>query len=433
VPVAFAAAALLVIAWSAPAPQAAVAAAPDTPEPVRGYYREPAIHGDTIVFTAEGDLWTVGIAGGVARRLTSHPGEETHAAISPDGRTLAFSAAYEGAKEVYTMPLAGGLPVRRTWDGDEDLLGVGFTPGGRVLYATRRLSTLPDWQLATVDLAAGERRVLPLSQAAEGAWDRADGTLFFTRPAFQTSHTKRYRGGTAQKIWALVPGAAEARALTADWDGTSRQPMWWDGRVYFVSDRDGTLNLWSMAPGGGDLRQHTRHQGWDVASPSLDDGRIVYKLGADLRLLDLRSGDDRALDITLASDLDQRRERWIADPLEWLTAAHLSPGGDRVVLTARGQVFVAPVKQGRFVEATREPGVRYRQARFLGDGRALGVLSDQSGEVELWTLPADGLGAPAQLTRDGRVLRFDVLPSPDGARIAFHDKDQELWIHDVAK
>lgn len=433
VPVALAAAALLLPAWSTPAPRAAGAASRGAAEPVRGYYREPALHGDTIVFTAEGDLWTVGTSGGAARRLTSHPGDETHAAISPDGRTLAFSAMYEGPTEVYTMPLGGGLPVRRTWDGGDDAQVVGFTPDGQVLYTTRRQSTLPDWQLVALDLAGGASRVLPLSQAADGAWDRAGGTLFFTRPAFQTSHTRRYRGGTAQKVWALAPGAHEARPLTADDEGTSRQPMWWDGRVYFVSDRDGTLNLWSMAPDGGDLRQHTRHRGWDVASPSLDDGRIVYKLGADLRLIDLRTGDDRALDITLASDLDQGRERWISDPLEWLTAAHLSPKGERVVFTARGQVFVAPVKPGRFVEAGREPGVRYRQARFLGDGRRLSVLSDESGEVELWSLAADGVGASAALTRDGRVLRFDALPSPDGARIAFHDKNQELWIHDVAR
>ena len=85
--------------------------------PSLGYYRFPAIHGDTIVFTAEGDLWRVSVNGGVAQRLTTHPAEESRAAISPDGKTIAFSAAYEGPTEVYTVPIDGGVPVRQTFEG----------------------------------------------------------------------------------------------------------------------------------------------------------------------------------------------------------------------------------------------------------------------------------------------------------------------------
>ncbi|HEU5481061.1 MAG TPA: hypothetical protein VFU90_14540, partial [Candidatus Tumulicola sp.] len=113
-----------------------------------GYYRYPAIHDTTIVFTAEGDLWTIGLGGGVARRLTSGRGEEGDASISPDGATIAFTGQYEGPAEVYTMPIAGGLPERRTWDGARDVV-VGWTPDGRVLYSTRQFATLPIDQLVT--------------------------------------------------------------------------------------------------------------------------------------------------------------------------------------------------------------------------------------------------------------------------------------------
>src|SRR5271157_6208231 len=128
-----------------------MAAVPGWPQAQnRGYYRFPAIYGQTVVFTAEGDLWEVGIEGGMARRLTTHPGEEMHAAFSPDGKTIAFSANYEGPTEVYIMPAAGGLPTRRTFDGDAKV--VGWTPSGKILYSTERYATLPDSELATVDL-----------------------------------------------------------------------------------------------------------------------------------------------------------------------------------------------------------------------------------------------------------------------------------------
>jgi tricorn protease len=204
--------------------------------------------------------------------------------------------------------------------------------------------------------------------------------------------------------------------------------MWWDGRVYFVSDRDGTMNVWSMNPKGGELRQHTRHKGWDVKSPSLWDGGIVYQLGADLRWHDIRSGRDEIIPLTLASDFDHQREKWVKKPMDFVTSAQFSPNGDRVVMTARGQVFVAPSGPGRLVEVTRQPSVRYRLARFMPDGKSLLALSDESGEVEFVTLPANGVGSPTQLTSNGTVLRWEGVPSPDGKWVAHHDKNQELWI-----
>src|SRR5277367_1787484 len=123
----------------------------------RGYYRFPTISGSAIAFTAEGDLWETTVDGGVARRITTHPGDETHAAFSPDGKTIAYSANYEGPTEVYTMPATGGLPTRRTFDGAAAQV-VGWTPGGKILYTTRSYSTLPDAQLFTVDT---QNRVRP--------------------------------------------------------------------------------------------------------------------------------------------------------------------------------------------------------------------------------------------------------------------------------
>ena len=188
-----------------------------------GYYRFPAIHGETIVFTAEGDLWVVGAEGGMAIRLTTHHGQEMHAEISPDGSLIAFSAQYEGPTEVYTIPVDGGLPVRRTFEGGTVIV-TGWTKDGKILYSTYKYSTLPNMQLAAIDLDTGLIELIPLAQASAGSYG-GDGALYFTRLPFQGSQTKRYTGGTAQNLWKFGPGRDEAVPLTPDYAGTSKTAM----------------------------------------------------------------------------------------------------------------------------------------------------------------------------------------------------------------
>ncbi|HVS12370.1 MAG TPA: S41 family peptidase [Thermoanaerobaculia bacterium] len=411
-------------------------ALPVAAESPEGYYRFPALRGDTVVFTAEGDLWTVAVTGGVARRLTTHAGEETHAAISPDGATVAFSASYDGPTEVYTMPLAGGVPVRRTWEAEVSEVS-GFTPDGRLVYVTQHFATLPDPNLVLLDLADGSREIVPLAQASDADWTADGSTLVFARPYWNRNNTKRYRGGTARNLWRFASGDAEAANLTPDFDGESHAPMSWrDGagveRVVHVNDRDGFMNLWSMTFDGSDLRQHTRHLGWDVRDPAIDGSRVIYRLGADLRLHDLATGADAKIPIRIASDFDQLRERWVQDPLEYLTSAEIHPKGGSLVLTARGRVFVVPAKAGRTVQLERKPGVRYRDATFMPAGDQVVLLSDETGELELRLVPANGIGEGRALTDDGDILRFGAAPSPDGRFIAYADKNDDLFLLEVA-
>lgn len=399
-------------------------------ESPQSYFRRPALHGDTIVFVSEGDLWRVPAAGGVAQRLTTHPGAEIYPAISPDGKTVAFIGQYEGLSEVYTMPLEGGLPVRQTFEGGAPRV-TGWTPDGKVLYSTEKYSTLPNVQLVVLDPATHVKKVLPLAQATDGTYDPATGTLYFVRLPKQSSATKRYHGGWVENLWRFKEGDAEATPLNGGDTGTNREPMWWQGRVYFTSDRDGVMNLWSMKPDGSDVKQHTHHKDMDVKGPSLDAGRIAYQHGADVWLHDIASGKEAVVKITLASDFDQEREHWIKKPMEFLTSAHLSPSGDKLVLTSRGEVFVAPVETGRLVELPRKTDVRYRNAAFLPDGKTVVVQSDESGENEFWKLPANGLGAGQRISNDGKVFRMAQVSSPDGKWLAWCDKLQKLWVMNI--
>ncbi len=297
------------------------------------------------------------------------------------------------------------------------------------MVRTSRYTTLPGTQLVLIN-EVGAREIVPLAEAAEGVYSPADHTLFFTRWFKQWSETKRYKGGTAESIWKF-DGHGEAVPLTADWIGTSTQPMFWNQRVYFLSDRDGIMNVYSMDANGHGVKEESHQKIFDISSAAMDGGRIVYASGADLWLLDLSSGREQIIPITLASDFDQLRERWVKKPSDYLTAVHISPDGTSAVFTARGEVFTLPLRNGRIAKVAANSAVRFREARFLPDGKSILMLSTESGETEFWKFPANGEGKPEQWTKDAHVLREDGLVSPDGNWLAHYDKDQRLWLFNV--
>lgn len=399
-----------------------------------GYFRFPALSGDSLVFTAEGDLWQVAATGGRASRLTSAPGLESRAAFSPDGARIAFSATYEGPTEVYVMPAAGGLPKRLTWEGGPALVA-GWTPEGEVLFTAPTYHATREPQLAAVSPETGRVRVLPLAEASDGAWLDRD-MLVFTRfgHGVMGDNLRRYRGGAMASLWTLATAStAEARPIAiAGEPANASRPMPWGKRIVFLSDRDGVMNLWSSDASGGDPRRHTRHADFEVREPSISGDRVAYRHGADIRLLDLATGEDRVVPIELASDFDQQRERWVRKPLDNFTSAALSAKGDRVVITARGHVATAGVGTLRRVDLALPPGSRARQAVFMPDGKHVLAICDAGGEYELWLFPADGSGPGRVITRGADALRWAALPSPDGRWIAHHDKKGRLWLHEVA-
>src|SRR5580658_6092493 len=393
----------------------------------KGYYRTPSINHNTIVFTAEGDLWKYDLTTGITARLTSHTGLETYPVISPDGRNVAFTGQYEGPNEVYVMPLDGGLPKRLTYD--FGALPTSWMKDGRLLFTTTANSTYPIPQLMALDLKTGATEPVPLAEASDGVYDD-NGVLFFTRLPNQGSKTKRYKGGFIEQIWRF-DGKTEAVNLTGDFDGTSSHPMLYNNRIYFLSDRDGTMNIWSMDANGKDPRQETQSKGWDIQSPSMSAGRIVYQKGADLWLYNTSDKTDKMLDIRLLSDFDQQKPKWVKSPMASITYTDLSPNGNYIAIISRGRVFVSPAKSDRWVEITRTSGIRYKVVHFIND-HTLAVLSDASGEYEIWSMSADGSDAGKQLTQHTPVMPRDFAVSPDGKYIAYDDKNDVLRIVDAA-
>jgi tricorn protease len=257
------------------------------------YFRFPALRGNVVVFTAEGDLWKTGVAGGAAQRLTTHAAAETNAAISHDGKWIAFSASYEGDQEAYVMPVDGGLPKRITFESG-GVTVLGWTKQGEVLVSMLGAQG-PDRPrvVATVKPDTMHKRIFPVADANDAVLDDSGSTLYFTRfgLAMTGDNVKRYRGGAYAQLWRFkLDGGAEAEPVFKGETSNTRRPMWWNGRLYFISDRGGADQLWSSNHDGSDARAHTDNGDWDVRNAALGDGKVAYQMGADLHVLDLASG-----------------------------------------------------------------------------------------------------------------------------------------------
>ena len=400
-----------------------------------GYYRYPALHNDTLVFTAEGDLWKITLGEDYAQRLTTHPAEEKESSISPDGNWVAFSANYSGTPEVYVIPIQGGLAKRITFE-NVSVKVHGWSGDSKVLYSYNgRVGPTGNWTLKQVDPSTLTATSIPLADAVQGSISSNGNTLYFTQFGLQvsTDNARAYQGGAKGELWKYTLGSnKEATQLTAKHKGSARTPMVSEERLYFISNQSGSDNIWSMKLNGRDQQQHTRYRDWEVRSARLDTNKIVYQLGADIKILDILSEQSTVVDIALTSDFPALRERWINNPLKNLTSAKQAGNGKKVVLTARGRVAIASTDGSRLIEIATPKDSRTRKAILSHDKKSVYALNDSTGELEIWQYPADGSKGGEQLTFDGTMFRWDLYLSPDGKSIAHDDKNGDLWLLDLA-
>jgi tricorn protease len=403
--------------------------------------RFPDIHGDRVVFTYAGDLWLAPTSGGKATRLTAHPGVEQFARFSPDGKWIAFTGQYDGDEQVYVVPAEGGVPTRLTfypaagplpprWGSDNQVYD--WTPAGdAVLFRSMRYGwSLTDTQLFTVSVDGGLPQALPMPESGAGDFS-PDGKQVVYTPLTRDFRTwKRYQGGWAQDLYIFDLDSYDLRQITDD-PRSDRDPMWIGGKIYFTSDRDGTLNLYAFDVAGGETDQLTHSTTWDVRWPGDDgEGRIVYELNGELQIYDIATGRSQAIAIEVPDDgLWMRPERIsAADRIEdW----SLSPKGERALFVARGDVFTAPIENGPTRNLTRSSGAHDKWARWSPDGKQIAFISDRTGEDEVYLIAQDGSDEPRQLTRGGKAMRYAPEWSPKGTHLAFSDKDGKLYVLDI--
>ncbi len=410
----------------------------------QGFYRQPAMHGDTVVFLSQGDLWRAPAQGGTAVRLTSHAGQESNPVLLPDGRTLAYVGQRDGVGDIYTQPLDGGEPTRHTWLASNQLRLWGSDAQGALLITAPAVDGRPVTQAYRL---TGERlEALPIADATDIAASLDGKQWIFTRNGLRGDNAKGYRGGAMASLWRMDrAGHAEASPLLGAGlsAANNKRPMPYRDaqgreRIAFLSDRDGIYNLWSVAADGSDEKQHTRWREFDVRWASIDGSQVVVARGADLHRIDLNAPaasaqpNPPALAISLLGDQNLAAgPRWVKRPQEFLTEVGLSSDGERALLGVRGRLATQGTQGLRRVVLQQPDGSRCREADFSPDGHWVYALCDFSGEVEVWQLDALGGATRKQLTHGAKVLRRHLKISPDGRYLAHTDIGGALYVTDL--
>jgi len=396
--------------------------------------RFPATDSRNVVFSYAGDLYTVSINGGEAVRLTSDVGYEMFARYSPDGSTIAFTAEYDGNREVYTIPAKGGEPERLTYtatnsrDDLGDRMGpnnivMAWYPDGKGILFRNRTGDGFQGKLLTVPADGGMPEELPLPEGGFCCWS-PDGTKLAYNRVFREFRTwKYYRGGMADDIWIYDPEAESVTNITGN-DAQDIFPMWCGNRIFFASDRDAVMNIFMYDTASGSTRKVTEFTDFDVKFPSTDGRTIVFENGGYIWKLDPQTLRYEQIHIKLSSDLVYSRST-LRNVGGSLTAASMSPDGSRVAVTARGEVFDVPATKGVTRNITHSAGSNDRGAEWSYDGRYIAYISDITGETEVWLQDVKG-GEPVQMTKGWDTYIRSLLWAPDSKTLLFTDRKNRV-------
>ena len=407
--------------------------------------RFPTISNDAIVFSYAGDLYSVARGGaGMARKLTGDKGNELFARFSPDGKTLAFTGQYDGNTEVYTMPAAGGIPQRLTYTatlgrddvsdrmGPNNIVMTWKNDNSGVIYRSRKAS-FNDFkgQLYVADIKGGLSQELPFSVGGFCSYS-PDNTKMAMNQVFREFRTwKYYRGGMADDIWIYDFASGKMDNITNN-PAQDIIPMWSGNKIYFCSDRDRIMNIFVYDIATRQVSKVTNFTTYDVKFPSLGPDAIVFENGGFIYTYDLKTGASTKISITIADDAVVGRDEWVnaADYIE-PGDYDLGPDGNRVVMTARGDVWTIPSQEGITRNLSKTSGAHERSAVWSPDGKNIAYISDLTGEDEIYVRKQDGTEAAVQLTSGGDTYKYSLTWSPDSKKIVWSDKKLRLQYVEV--
>ncbi len=403
--------------------------------------RFPATNGKDLVFTYAGDLYSVPLSGGTARKLTSHVGFEMFARFSPDGQTLAFTGQYDGNTEVFTIPASGGVPQRLTYtatlgrDDVSDRMGpnnivMAWTPDGQsIIYRSRKQTFGFRAHLFQVPVTGGLSEQLPLPEGGFCSFSPDGKQLAYNRVFREFRTWKYYKGGMADDIW-IRDWTTGATTNITDNEAQDIIPMWIGDEVFFISDRDRTMNLFVYNVKTKQTEKVTDFKDFDIKFPTAFGDDVVFENGGYIYRFNAKTRQTEKVDVRLTDDMNYARSEW-KDVSKNISNVALSPNGERLVVTARGDVYNVPSKEGVTRRLTASSGVHERAAAWSPDGKYIAYISDKTGETELYIQQPDGANV-VQLTFNNDTYIANFVISPDSKKIAYADRENRIRLVDVA-
>jgi tricorn protease len=391
--------------------------------------QKPTLGKTQIAFVYAGDLWTVPREGGEARHLTTGAGIETDPVFSPDGSTIAFTGEYDGNVDVYTVPAAGGVPKRLTWHPAPDHV-LGWSPDGKkVLFSSPRQSYAGFPRMFTIDVNGVFPEEIPLPRGWEASYSPDGARLAYVPMRRAFTAWKHYRGGDTTPIWLATLSNSKIEKVPRD-NSNDYNPLWIGDRVYFLSDRNGPVTLFSYDTRSKQVKEEIHNNGLDYKSAGAGSDAIVIEQFGNLLLFDLKSGKTKPVPVRIAGDLPEVRERML-NVSSRLTNAHLSPNAARALFEANGEILTVPAEKGDVRVITNTPGAMERFPAWSPDGKTIAYMSDESGEYELYLAPQNGEGAVTKLHMPEPSFYRALEWSPDSTKIALVDARMRIWYVDV--
>ncbi|MBZ9650636.1 S41 family peptidase [Psychroflexus montanilacus] len=388
--------------------------------------RQPTISSDYVVFVYANDLWKVPHTGGEAERLTTYEGYESLPHFSNDGKWIAFSAEYDGNTDVYVIPVEGGTPRRLTFHPGGDFVQ-GWTPEGDILFRSGRKShPTKTAQLYTVSVKGSFPEPLIDVRAAYGDVSPDGNYLAYTPITSWDPEWRNYRGGQAMPIWILDLKNQELVRTPQTDKERHLEPVWIGEKIYYLSERDYSSNIWSYDIQTKQEKQITFHKKFDVKSLDTHGDHIIYEQGGYLHLFSTNDKSAQQLEINVAGDLNFSRERWDDVKSGNVLNPNLSPNGKRAIFEYRGDIFTIPKEEGSWRNITQSSGVADRFPIWSPKGDKIAWFSDASGEYEL--VVSNQYGENKTFFKlDNPTFYFTPDWSPDGKFISYTDTDYNLW------
>ena len=399
-----------------------------------GYLRFPHLHGDVLTFVADDDVWLAPVSGGRAWRVSSDRAPVSHPRLSRDGSRLAWASSRDGAAEIQICDLADGRARRFTFWGDPSTRPAGWSPAGEVLALTAAGQPFDRFAFAyALPAVGGAPRALDFGPVAELAMEPAGTALLTGTGGRDPAHWKRYRGGTAGRVWVRPAGQEQFSRVLAGLAGQLASPMLVGDRLVFLSDHEGTGNLYSCQLDGTGLRRHTDHDGFYARQASTDGQRVVYQCAGEIWLLDSLDAGASPVPVSLGAAAPAPAPRLISaeDQLEALCC---DESGRASAVAVAGTVHWLTHEDGPARALSVAADARARLPEVLGATGDVVWVTDAGGEHALEVAAADGTGPrpPRRLAGGQLGLVEELAAAPDGSTVAVAARDGRLHLVDVA-